>query len=214
MNVLAVSSSEVDKWGCPYCGFRSLFTNMSGNGASSCICGDSDCGEPFIILAEGVTKSPIGIGTGKKDVFVYPELVEHPRRGTPKHGTLDKHAKNGNEIFHSRGIGRDECKCFVCGISKCNKKGNYYLHNIAAFVQCKESGERIIKMFKKGARLDYRKFEPDRVQVKIGACDKHLSNLKFLEELTEKADNTISEKMIAKAINLKKKTEKKKVVDS
>lgn len=58
------------------------------------------------------------------------------------------------------------------------------LNNIAAFVQCKEAGERVVAMFPQGAWLDYRDYEPDRVQVKIGACDKHLPNLQKLYELT------------------------------
>lgn len=198
MKTLAVSSNEVNKYGCPHCGFRSFFTKMSSRGAASCNC--SECEKSFIILAEGMTKSPFGIGTGEKDVFVYPELIKHPLYGTPKHGRSDKYAESGNELFRSRGIGLDLCKCLVCGTDKRNKKANSYIHNIAAFVQCKEAGERVVSMFKQGARLDYRLFEPDRVQVKIGACDKHLPNLKHLEELTKKENDTISKEMINKAI--------------
>jgi hypothetical protein len=196
---IAVSSNEVTKWGCPYCGFRSSSTNMSCGGAASCKCGD--CGKFFIVLAEGITKSPIGIKTEEKDVFIYPELSKHPRWGTLKHSNLDKRAKNGNEFFRSRGICLDKCYCFVCGTNKRSKKGTCFLNNIAAFVQCKEAGERIISMFKQGTWLDYREYEPDCVQVKIGACDEHLSNLRYLKRLTEEADNTISKEMIAKAIN-------------
>lgn len=58
------------------------------------------------------------------------------------------------------------------------------LHNIAAYVKTKEDGEEIVSWFKSGAWLDYRKKEPDYIQVKIGACDEHLENLKVLNDAT------------------------------
>jgi hypothetical protein len=139
------------------------------------VCGSEDCGERCCILAEGITKSPVGFG---EEEF-YPELQAHPRHGIPKHGNPDKKPDNGGEFFRSRGIGSDETPgCFVCG----GKKGLY--HNIAGFVQCKTAGERVVGMFLRGARLDYREYEPDRVQVKVGACGRHLRNLEKLHRLT------------------------------
>lgn len=75
------------------------------------------------------------------------------------------------------------------------------LNNIAAFVQCKEAGERVVRMFKKGARLDYRDHEPDRVQVKIGACDTHLPNLVRLEYFC--SDGMVNRKKILDARELR-----------
>jgi len=74
--------------------------------------------------------------------------------------------------FKSRGIGMDVCPgCFVCGGEEC------MMTNVSAFVETKEDGEKIVSWFKQGAKLDYRDFEPSWIQVKIGACEKHLRNL-------------------------------------
>ncbi|MFA6407694.1 MAG: hypothetical protein WCV80_03250 [Candidatus Paceibacterota bacterium] len=184
---IAVSVSELSKWGCPYCGFRSGTTPMSGGGSTLWCCGE--CNKTSVALATGVTRSTIGIGAGP--TTLYPELSEHPRKGTPSHGKPDKQPEGGGEFFLSRGIGTDMTPgCFICG----GEKGHY--HNISAFVQCKEAGERIVLLFPKGARLDFRDFEPDRVQVKIGACNKHLKNLKLLEKLTKDAQGIITKNMI------------------
>jgi len=187
---IAVSLDSVKESGCPYCGYRSGTTPISGGGTAIFTCGE--CGKTCAILTEGVTKSRIGFGD------YYPELQEHPRKGIPSHGTPDKRPDGGGEFFHSRGIGLDSCNCFVCGTDIRDKKANMYLNNIAAFVQCKEAGERVVAMFKRGARLDYRDFEPDRVQVKIGACDKHLPNLQRLDELTK--DGILTQEMVEEAI--------------
>lgn len=191
MDILAVSSESVVQWGCPYCGYRSGYSPISGGGTSVVVCGE--CSRSFAVLAPGVLKSTIGFGE------LYPELSEHPRKGTPSHGTQDKRPEGGGEFFRSRGIGLDSCVCFVCGTSDRDGKGHCMLNNIAAFVVCKEAGERVVAMFAQGARLDYRKHEPDYVQVKIGACDAHLPNLKALDELTGKADGVITAQMIQEA---------------
>ena len=84
--------------------------------------------------------------------------------------------------FAPRGIGLDVCPgCFVCGGEE---HADGFLNNIAAFVNSKENGETIVKWFGELARLDFRPSEPNWIQVKVGACDKHLLNLKKLEELT------------------------------
>ena len=77
-----------------------------------------------------------------------------------------------------RGIGLDEVPgCFVCGAiwrdEAARKARNSYLSNISAFVKTKEVGEKIVAMFPRGARLDFRPTEPDWIQVKIGACSAH-----------------------------------------
>ena len=162
--VIAVSATEFEEAGCPHCGYRSGYSPIWTGGAVAWTCGE--CGETCCVLADGINKSPIGFGE------IYPELQPHPRRGTPSHGNLDKRPEGGGEFFAPRGIGYDRTPgCFVCGGSE----GVH--HNIAAFVQTKTAGERVIRMFPQGARLDYRPHEPDRVQVKIGACEAHLQNL-------------------------------------
>lgn len=177
-SVVAVSFMKRQEFGCPYCGYRSGYTPISGVGSAVWTCGNEECGKICCVLAEGVTKSAIGFGD------FYPELQDHPRRGIPNHGQSDMKPDGEGEFFRSRGIGLDDCTCFVCGTHDRDGQGHIVLNNIAAFVQCKEAGERVVALFPQGARLDYRDFEPDRVQVKIGACDSHLVNLQKLDELT------------------------------
>ncbi|RJQ28064.1 hypothetical protein C4565_04220 [Candidatus Parcubacteria bacterium] len=180
--VIAISQFALSQWGCPHCGYRSGYMPIQVGGSAMWICGE--CQKRCAVLADGITRSKIAVGAPA----YYPELQPHPLEGTPKHGRPDKKPVGGGEYFRSRGIGLDETPgCFVCG-------GSTKLHsNIAAFVQCKEAGERIVKMFETGARLDYREHEPDRIQVKIGACDKHFRNLEMLHNKTSETGTIVAE---------------------
>jgi ribosomal protein L37AE/L43A len=192
--VIAVSQKELQQWGCPHCGYRSGTMSLSGDGAGIWSCGE--CGKTTVVLAEGVTKSPYGLGTEKEGESFHPELQPHPRHGIPAHGNPDKRPEGGGEFFSSRGIGMDMTpSCFVCG-GKSNMRSN-----ITAFVHCKASGKRVVAMFRKGARLDYRESEPDRIQVKVGACKEHLQNLEHLDTTTRQSKGVITGAMIAEARN-------------
>jgi hypothetical protein len=82
--------------------------------------------------------------------------------------------------FGPRGLGSDACPgCFVCGTGKIGA-GYEMLDNFAAFVASKEEGEEIVSWFGGRARLDYRSSEPNWIQVKVGACKKHVPNLEQL----------------------------------
>jgi len=199
---IAVSADELSRWGCPNCGgYRSGSVPIQQGGTALWRCGD--CGASCYVLADGVTESSFGGSLDGSYTLVLPlkdggepsrdikgggelfkdvkraKLQPHPRRGTSAHGQPDTRPEGDGEFFHSRGLGTDMTPgCFVCGGER-----SYY-SNIAAFVQCKEAGERVVSMFKSGARLDYRDFEPDRVQVKIGACSSHRANLEALHRHT------------------------------
>ena len=115
--------------------------------------------------------------------------------------------------FASRGIGLDTCPCcFVCGAEKREENANHYLHNISAFVRSKSDGEEVVgwfggitvgistgSLFKPVARLDIRESEPGYLQVKVGACSKHLPNLLRLHEATSKGHNRIRQSDIEAA---------------
>ncbi|MEK7211537.1 MAG: hypothetical protein AAB731_02805 [Patescibacteria group bacterium] len=73
--IIAVSSQEAILYGCPYCGGIYGYSNLSGGGAQIWNC--SDCKKTSINLADGVSRSTIGIG----DYF--PKLQPHPRHGQP-----------------------------------------------------------------------------------------------------------------------------------
>lgn len=80
------------------------------------------------------------------------------------------------EYWTVRGIGLDNCTCFVCGGS------DELRENISGYVSGRMAGERVVKMFggPERAWLDFRTYEPEYVQVKVGACEKHAENLRLL----------------------------------
>lgn len=77
--IIAVSDSEAYDFGCPHCGGIFGTSPVSGGGSRIWRC--ADCWETSIYLADGITKSTIGIGSH------YPELQPHPRRGQPVNRT-------------------------------------------------------------------------------------------------------------------------------
>ena len=98
------------------------------------------------------------------------------------------------ENYRPRGIGQNWLPCYVCGTG-----GGSLQEDMAAFVEDKDAGERVVAMYSQlelKAKLDYRDFEPDWVQVKVGACKTHLPNLKKLEKLVWDAKGKISPKII------------------
>ena len=131
--------------------------------------------------------------------------------------------------YHPRGIGANWLACFLCkGIKdgysdlKDNEDepsgevvsstldddgihyhGGYYScqPDMAAVVNGKDSGIKIVKMFQAEgctAFLDYRPNQPKHVQVKVGACDNHLPNLEELLRLTSQ-HRVISREIIKQA---------------
>ncbi len=191
LRFIAISSADMQSFGCPYCGYRSGFSTIKLLNASTWECGD--CEGRCVILGDCITHSTIGIYTPHG--YIYPKVRKHPRQGIPKHGREDKRPQFG-EYFNSRGIGSNVGICFVCETDDRQQM----LNNIAAFVRCKDAGERVVAMFKRGAHLDYREFEPDRVQVKICACDLHLPNLERLNDFVK--DGVILQEHITEALSL------------
>ncbi len=98
------------------------------------------------------------------------------------HETKVTDCERGRSLrFNSRGIGSDTVPgCFVCGETT---NGSRCFHNIAAFVASEAEGREIVQWFglpdQDCARLDSR---PNRIQVKVGVCDKHLPALQWLHK--------------------------------
>jgi hypothetical protein len=191
IELVAVSFLAIEKFGCPYCGYRSFSTPMSGGGTAVCVCGECDL--QFAGLADGLAKSAIGFGD------FYPVLRQHPRTGTPSHGTPDTRPEGGGEFFSSRGIGMDRVPCFVCGDSK------NYNNNISGFIRTKDAGERIGEYFSNEQYLDYRENCPDRIQFKIGACKNHTAELRYLDALV--SDGVITEDKVKESMLITSKIE-------
>ena len=71
--------------------------------------------------------------------------------------------------MNPRGLGTDSGPCLVCGAGG-------LAANFASFVRSKADGERVVDLFKQRglrARLDWREWEPDWVQVKVQGCANH-----------------------------------------
>lgn len=165
--MIAISFSDYQKYGCPHCGCDfAVGGNVSGGGTTTGTC--EECGTTFVLLADGLTKSRIGYGTGKKDangkdIFEYPERQEHPRKGTPAHKYEwpDPRPEYG-EYWHSRGIGYD----------------------LSGFVKSKKAGERLLGMVKEvlgkekpETWLDWREYEPKWIQFKFQSSEFDLEKL-------------------------------------
>ncbi|MEA3272886.1 MAG: hypothetical protein U9P90_04450 [Patescibacteria group bacterium] len=93
-DVIAVSINEAQEFGCPRCGGIFGSSSMSGGGSQLWNC--ADCNKTSIYLAEGLTKSTIGISSH------YPELQSHPRRGQPV--DREKLVRDREERIESRAI--------------------------------------------------------------------------------------------------------------
>ncbi len=104
------------------------------------------------------------------------------------------------EKYQPRGIGANWLPCYIC-----NEGGKDRVQaDMAAFVRDKEAGERVVAMYSElglHAKLDFRPYEPNWVQVKVGACRKHELNLEKLMELCSK-DNQIDADKIKQSLNV------------
>jgi len=92
--------------------------------------------------------------------------------------------------FKPRGIGNGWTVCFCCKhpLPDCSAQSKKSLNDMAAFVDSYEDACKIKAMFLyQGSNcfVDYRDFEPNWIQIKVGACDKHLKNLELLMQQTD-----------------------------
>lgn len=78
--MIAISKSSCEEFGCVACEAEHLdmYEKFSENGTTLVKC--RICGEEFMVLTDGLTKSTIGLPVScVSDVVVYPILVEHPK---------------------------------------------------------------------------------------------------------------------------------------
>jgi len=181
-DIVAVSWSDFEKFGCIKCGCDYCYTgSISGGGTSPVTCGE--CAESFVILADGLNQSRMGFGGSDGDPAHYPDLREHPRKGIPKHAYArpDVKPETGGEYWAPRGIGYD----------------------LSGFVKSKEAGARIVKMVETvigrtpKTWLDYRPHEPKWIQVKVQARDG--IDLEKLHELC-RTDGIITEDRVKRSM--------------
>lgn len=179
--MIAISFYDFLKYGCPNSGCDFAVAGcISGYGTSFGIC--EECKTEFALLADGVTKSAIGIGRvneSGESTCEYPELQQHPRKGIPWHPYVfpDSRPEYG-EYWNPRGIGYD----------------------LSGFVQSKKAGERLLEMVKKvlgkeepDSWLDWRESEPKWIQFKF---QKHEFDLEKLEKLAVENGRIITKEIL------------------
>jgi hypothetical protein len=94
------------------------------------------------------------------------------------------------EFWTPRGIGNGHGVCFVTG--KAVSMGS----DIAGFVRSREAGQRVVDIFEGRARLDYREYEPNWIQVKICAVPEHLDALKRIYDATSKNGGIVYRELV------------------
>ena len=187
--MIAISSREKEMYGCPYCGCEIALTKGSyGCGTLPVVC--IECEKDFVILADGLTKSNIGFGTGKVDangktIYEYPELCAHPRKGIPSHKYVEKDVKpEYGDYCSPRGVGYD----------------------LACFVKTKIAGERITTMMEEykdrgiSCRLDYRPNEPKWIQVKFSAREE--AREYFLDGKLRENNSIITKELVEEVVTM------------
>lgn len=176
--MIAVNVNEGKLYGCPNCGCDTWTRDncfMGNQPTGTC----KSCGLHYQIMADGIEKSSVGFGTGRKDengndICEYPTLIIHPRKDIPAwHYEYPDSKPECGEYWSSRGIGYD----------------------LSGFVKSKQAGERLLKMVKEVLNndkptswLDYREYEPEWIQFKF---QKEEFDLRKLQELCKK-DRTIT----------------------
>ena len=146
---------------------------------------DSSSGEWSVVPETLVGKFVSGTGTDGWAAPIYirpwpglsPKQVDHP------------------EYWTLRGIGSDWVPCMVTG------KPEALRPNLSGFVTSKEAGERIVTMFGGRARLDYRDYEPNWIQVKVGVNKEYEEVLRRLERAVSESYNILSPEMIFWALD-------------
>lgn len=154
-NVIAISYTDFENHGCVNCNCSSVYgIGYRSNYSIPVKC--HECQTLFVILDDNMAYSDIGFGDE------YPKLQIHPKQN-PTHiwEKPDERPTNGiGEFYYPRGLGTGR-----------------YGEDMAGFVKTKQSGERIVEMFKSiigidcKTFLDYRENEPTWIQVKVQAVD-------------------------------------------
>lgn len=166
-NVLAISSVDYELYGCPKCGTNISRKEMSIGGTHILTCGNEDCRCSFEVLVD-LLVSGAGTKGHSSSSYSYPLLIKHPRQGIPKTPYKAKDIRPdvpNSDYFYSRGVGYD----------------------LAGFIKSTEAGIRILDLVKSvlgkeevESWLDYRDYEPSRIQFKFQKSEFDLEKLNRL----------------------------------
>ncbi|MBI4016136.1 MAG: hypothetical protein HY363_00410 [Candidatus Aenigmarchaeota archaeon] len=97
----------------------------------------------------------------------------------------------------SLGIGLCFDPCYICA-ENINEGHAELVYGMSAAVENRDVGDRIVNMYLEQEL--YAEFHPCDVQVKIGACRKHMKNLMLLEKLVTEAENKINPNIIKQSV--------------
>ncbi len=93
-----------------------------------------------------------------------------------------------------RGIGLEfNLPCFI---TKAGTSEPALKPNISGFVSSKKQGVRLVMMFDGLARLDYREYEPNWIQVKVGVIPQHEKALVELQRRVIQNGNRVTAEII------------------
>lgn len=183
-SLLAVSIEDFNEFGCPNCGYHYAETgNWCGLGVFVNRC--PECDKVFMVSDGSL------LGGAK--------LGEHPRKGVPKHGNLDRRPLNGEylHVFEIQDIWPAQLTFFCEFCEACIFCGGTHLvdHRLFGSVHCQAAARRIMLMFKTGVTLLFRDSNPDKVMVVFSSCDRHRDRLQKLRESIADNGNVILEEM-------------------
>ena len=229
--MLAVSSSDYEKYGCVNCGCDFCYADGISGSTTPVICGE--CKTEFLVMNDNLSISTIGIQKERFNGLLFLEMSD---------GAIEIEKIGANEKKLSFAFVRFDNPNFVYplpvkhpreGIKKhkfvrpdvrpddgigdfCSPRGVGY--DLACFVKSKEAGERITEMINRinteydnkefSCRLDYRENEPLWIQVKIDYPNREKAVL--LEKLINDNGGIITEEIVRDAIHMKKPKVKEK----
>lgn len=99
------------------------------------------------------------------------------------------------EYWRARGVGFGVGTCLVTGETDVGGP------DIAGFVSSREAGERVVALFGGRARLDYRDFEPNWIQVKVVVKEEHKDVMTRLMSASSCCEGMLSPRMILWALH-------------
>ncbi len=189
-NDIAISQSDFNRFGCPKCGYLipEVFESWIPSTTMPSTC--CECGAKFIILANGVNESSIGVKRYGETDFYYPQLSAHPRDGIPKHGKPDNPPSNG--------------EYFASALSIAILDNNVSRVNIFGCISCIPAGVRIVNMFKDaGIKITRSQFINNYESLDIYADAIYESDFDLLCLAIEDNGGVISKELIERNVTIK-----------
>lgn len=188
--IVAITSEDQSRYGCPYCSFDKYAVFQKGAGQRVCLCGA--CQKRYVVADDSSVRITFSFG----ETGYYPELIKHPKSISSIYKEEESRPVYG-EYFTPNGIVHDWIKgCFVCNTGK-----EMLRPTLVGYVKSKEAGQRVVYMHYLGFK--YNEIRGGELhEVEIGVCDHHLRCLEALKILVE--DGVINRQRIDDIVKLEK----------